>query len=68
MLRFVYVALTACIALSSAVSAQNPVPTCGALQLSVTSKSDRTFLGLKGCYNCHTNGLPKDGFGDRFGI
>lgn len=68
MLRFVCFAFAACLGLCSAVSAQNPVTTCGGLQLAETGKSDRTFLGLKDCYNCHTNGLPKDGFGDRFGI
>ncbi len=26
------------------------------------------FLGLKDCYSCHTNGFPKDDFGNQFGI
>ena len=68
MLRFVCVTFAACIVLSSAVFAQDPVATCASLQQSESGESDRTFLGLKDCYNCHTNGFPKDGFGDRFGI
>ena len=31
-------------------------------------KSADKFLGLKDCYNCHTNGFPKDDFGSQFGI
>lgn len=26
------------------------------------------FLGLKDCYSCHSNGFPKDDFGNQFGI
>ena len=67
-LCFAGVTFFACIVLSSAVSAQSPVTACASLQRSESGESDRTFLGLKDCYNCHTNGFPKDGFGDRFGI
>ena len=62
------VVLAACIVLASAASAQSPVTACESVQRSESGKSDRTFLGLKECYSCHTNGFPKDGFGDRFGI
>ena len=68
MFRFVRVTLAACIILTGSVSAQSPAPTCAPLQRSESGGSDRSFLGLKNCYNCHTNGFPRDGFGDRFGI
>jgi hypothetical protein len=71
MLRFVCNAaflLMACFMTPEAVLAQNQSGTCEVLLHPDGSKSDRTFLGLKDCYNCHTNGFPKDGFGDRFGI
>ncbi len=67
MLRFLCVAVAAFVFLTRAALAQNPQSTCQGLRQD-GSKSDRTFLGLKDCYNCHTNGFPKDGFGDRFGI
>ncbi len=31
-------------------------------------KSDRTFLGLKDCYSCHTSGFPKSDVAAQFGI
>ena len=68
MLRFVCATVAANVVLASAVAAQSPVTKCESLQQSENVASDRTFLGLKDCYNCHTNGFPKDGFGDRFGI
>ena len=71
MFRFLCLAgvtLVACMMLTGTVSAQSPVTTCASLQRSESGMSDRTFLGLKACYSCHTNGFPKDGFGDRFGI
>lgn len=68
MFRFGCIAATAFIFWAQSVQAQNPHSPCGGLLKPDASKSDRTFLGLKDCYNCHTNGFPTDGFGDRFGI
>lgn len=68
MFRFVSVTLFACIMLVGSVSAQSPDTTCVSLQQAGRGNSGRTFLGLKDCYFCHTNGFTKDGFGDRFGI
>ncbi len=62
------VVLVACLVATNAVLAQNPAVTCESLLQPGRDKSDRTFLGLKDCYNCHTNGFPADGFGARFGI
>jgi hypothetical protein len=30
--------------------------------------ASHNFLGLKDCFSCHTNGFPKDDFGNQFGI
>ncbi len=69
MLRIPSLVLTALIATASAVSAQNAAPgACESILRREGTESGRSFLGLKDCYNCHTNGFPKDGFGDRFGI
>jgi len=68
MFRFTCFSYGVCIVLAGSVTAQSPVTTCASLQRSDSGKSDRTFLGLKACYNCHNNGFAKDGFGDRFGI
>lgn len=54
---------------AATVTAQSPVrSTCESMMFQDGDKSERTFLGLKGCFNCHANGLPTDDFGARFGI
>lgn len=68
MLRLLCVTLAASIVLCSAASAQNPVTTCGALQLSDSGGSGRKFVGHEACYECHASGIPKDGVGERVGI
>ena len=68
-LRIPSLVLTALIVTVCAVSAQSVVPgSCESILRREGKESGRSFLGLKECYNCHTNGFPKDGFGDRFGI
>ena len=44
-------------------AADNPPPS---VQKGQPASHD--FLGLKDCYSCHTNGFPKDDFGNQFGI
>ena len=41
-------------------AADNPQPTA--------EPTSHNFLGLPECYRCHTNGFPKDDFGNQFGI
>jgi len=68
-LRIPSLVLTALIVTACAVSAQSAVPgSCESILRRDGKESERSFLGLNECYNCHTNGFPKDGFGDRFGI
>lgn len=68
-LRIPCLVLIALIATVCAASAQSVVPgSCESILRREGKESGRSFLGLKECYNCHTNGFPKDGFGDRFGI
>ena len=62
----VFLALNAA---TSDVSAQSlATGSCESILLRAGAQAGRPFLGLKECYNCHTSGFPKDGFGEQFGI